>query len=104
MSQVVSNTTLSRILLLLIVAAGALFFAGFLVPVLAALIICFASWPIFQHLKRWCGNRSTIAASVALLAILLGLVIPLGMVITYTIGEVRQWTSWLVQANEFGAP
>lgn len=104
MSQVVSNTTLSRILLLLIVAAGALFFAGFLVPVLAALIICFASWPIYQRLKRWCGNKSTVAASVALLAILLGLVIPLGMVITYTIGEVRQWTSWLVQANEFGAP
>jgi predicted PurR-regulated permease PerM len=104
MSQVVSNTTLSRILLLLIVAAGALFFAGFLVPVLAALIICFASWPIYQSLKRTCANNSTAAASVALLAILLGLVIPLGMVITYTIGEVRQWTSWLVQANEFGAP
>lgn len=38
MSQVVSNTALSRILLLLVVAAGVFFFIGFLVPVLAALI------------------------------------------------------------------
>ena len=36
-----------RGLLLLIVAAGVYFFRGFLVPVLAALIIGFASWPLF---------------------------------------------------------
>lgn len=103
MSQVVSNTALSRILLLLVVAAGVFFFIGFLVPVLAALIICFASWPIFRRLRNYCGGNSTIAATLALLAILLGLVIPLGMAITYTVGEVQVWTAWLIQANEFGA-
>lgn len=103
MSQVISNTALSRILLLLVVAAGVFFFIGFLVPVLAALIICFASWPIFRRLKKYCGGNATLAAALALLAILLGLVIPLGMAITYTVSEVRVWTAWLIQANEYGA-
>ena len=103
MSQVISNTALSRILLLLIVAAGVFFFIGFLVPVLAALIICFASWPIYESLKRRCANNATIAASLALLAILLGLVIPLMMVISYTLEEARIFIGWLINANENGA-
>ena len=85
MSQFISNTALSRILLLLVVAAGVFFFIGFLVPVLAALIICFASWPIFKRLRRRCHNNATIASSVALLAIILGLIAPLVVVISYTL-------------------
>jgi len=103
MSQVVSNTALSRILLLLVVAAGVFFFIGFLVPVLAALIICFASWPIYERLKRHCGNNSKLAASLALLAILLGLVIPIIIVISYTLEEARIFIAWLTNANEYGA-
>lgn len=104
MSQVISNTALSRILLLLVVAAGVFFFIGFLVPVLAALIICFASWPIYERLKRRCGYNSTLAASFALLAIMLGLVIPLMLVISYTLEEARIFIAWLIRANEYGAP
>lgn len=103
MSQVISNTALSRILLLLIVAAGVFFFIGFLVPVLAALIICFASWPIYERLKKRCGGNATLAASFALLAILLGLVIPLMLVISYTLEEARIFIGWLINANENGA-
>lgn len=103
MSPVISNTTVSRILVLLIVAAGVFFFIDFLVPVLAALIICFASWPIYERLKRRCNNNSTIAASIALLAILLGLVIPLIMIISYMLEEARIFIAWLIRANEYGA-
>lgn len=103
MSQVISNTALSRILLLLVVAAGVFFFIGFLVPVLAALIICFASWPIFERLKRPCHNNSTLAASLALLAIVLGLVIPIGVAISYTLEEARVFIAWLTDANDHGA-
>jgi predicted PurR-regulated permease PerM len=103
MSQVISNTALSRILLLLVVAAGVFFFIGFLVPVLAALIICFASWPIYERLRRRCAQRSTLAASVAVLAILLGLVIPLMLVISYTLEEAGIFIAWLTNANEYGA-
>jgi predicted PurR-regulated permease PerM len=103
MSLFISNTALSRILLLLIVAAGVFFFIGFLVPVLAALIICFASWPIFERLKRRCNNNAAIASSVALLAIILGLIAPLVAVISYTLEEARIFIAWLIEANENGA-
>lgn len=103
MSQVISNTALSQILLLLVVAAGVFFFIGFLVPVLAALIICFASWPLFERLRRRCGGNSTLAAALALLAILLGLVIPLVLVISYMLEEARIFIAWLISVNEYGA-
>ena len=103
MSQFISNTALSRILLLLIVAAGVLFFIDFLVPVLAALIICFASWPIFERLKKRCHGNSTIASSLALLAIVVGLIAPLVMAISYALEEARIFIAWLINANEYGA-
>ena len=103
MSQFISNTALSRILLLLVVAAGVFFFIGFLVPVLAALIICFASWPIFERLKKRCNNNSTIASTLALIAIILGLIVPLVAVLSYTLEEAGIFIAWLIEANENGA-
>jgi hypothetical protein len=50
----------ARWLLILILAAGVYFFHGFLVPVLAALIIGFASWPLYKRLVRACGGRTPI--------------------------------------------
>lgn len=104
MSQIFSNVAVSRALLLLILAAGVYFFIGFLVPVLAALIICFASWPIYQRLVKRCGNSSTLAASLAILLIVLGLVIPLTWVFSYAISEMKTWMRWLLEANSSGAP
>ena len=63
MSQIFSNVALSRSLLLLILAAGVFFFIDFLVPVLAALIICFASWPLYQRVLKRCGGSTKLAAT-----------------------------------------
>ncbi len=104
MAQIFSNVAVSRTLLLLILCAGVFFFIGFLVPVLAALIICFASWPLYNRLLQYCGNRRALAASIAIIAIILGLVIPLAMVFSYAMQEIRGWISWLLHANQFGAP
>lgn len=103
MSQIFSNVAISRTLLLLILAAGVFFFIGFLVPVLAALIICFASWPLYQRLLRRCHGSNTWAASLALLTIIIVLVIPLTLVFSYAIQEVKAWVQWLVWANQHGA-
>ena len=65
MAQIFSNVAVSRTLLILILCAGVFFFIGFLVPVLAALIICFASWPLYNRLLASCNNRSALAASIA---------------------------------------
>jgi predicted PurR-regulated permease PerM len=94
----------ARWLLILIVAAGIYFFHGFMVPVLAALVIGFASWPLYRELLRHVRGNTTIAASLAIIFILTFLIVPIGIAISYTIGEVRQWIVWAAEVNRFGAP
>ncbi|WP_117191118.1 AI-2E family transporter [Rhizobium terrae] len=94
----------ARWLLVLVAAAGIYFFHGFLVPVLAALVIGFASWPLYRELLRRIGGNTTLGASIAIVSILLFLIVPLGIAISYTIGEVRQWIVWAAEVNRFGAP
>lgn len=104
MSQIFSYAAISKALLLLVLAAGVYFFGSFLVPVLAALIVCFASWPIYQKLVAHCNNRNTLAASIALTVIVLCLVVPLTLVFSFAIQEMKVWMKWLLEANQSGAP
>lgn len=94
----------ARWLLVLVAAAGIYFFHGFLVPVLAALVIGFASWPLYRRLLNYLGGNTTLAATLAITFILAFLIIPIGIAISYTIGEIRQWGGWAIEANRFGAP
>jgi len=103
MGPIFSNVAIIRTLLVVILAAGVFFFIGFLVPVLAALIICFASWPLYARLLRACGGNSILAASIALMSILLGIVIPLVVIFTFALEEAKSWAAWLSRTNEFGA-
>jgi predicted PurR-regulated permease PerM len=94
----------ARGLLLLILAAAIYFFSWFLVPVLAALVIGFASWPLFRRLRRRVGGNRTVAATVALLLIVAFLVVPIVLAITFTITEIGLWFAWFVETNRNGAP
>ncbi|HDZ56481.1 MAG TPA: AI-2E family transporter [Pseudomonas xinjiangensis] len=102
MTPIVTDTAIVRLLLVLVLIAGVFFFVDFVVPVLAALIICFASWPVYQRLLAYCAGRDTVAASIALLVILLGLVIPIALVFSYAFHEVKGWVEWLLIANQEG--
>jgi predicted PurR-regulated permease PerM len=94
----------ARWLLVLVVAAGIYFFHGFVVPVLAALVIGFASWPLYRKLLVRTGGNTTVGASLAIVFILFFLIVPIGIAISYTIGEVREWIAWAVEVNKFGSP
>ncbi len=94
----------ARWLLVLVLLAGVYFFSGFLVPVLAALVIGFASWPLYQRLLRRCGGNTTLAATIALLVIVAGLVIPIAVAFSYAAHEVRTWLEWLSELNRHGGP
>ncbi len=94
----------ARWLLVLVLIAGVYFFRGFLVPVLAALIIGFASWPLYSRLVRAVGGNTALAASLALAIIVTVLVLPIVVAISYAIEEGRIWTQWLLEANRLGAP
>lgn len=104
MSPMLPENPIARWLLVLMLLAGVYFFQGFLIPVLAALIIGFASWPLYRKLVAACGGRTAVAASIALLVVLLVLVIPLAFMLSYSISEVRSWFGWLMEANKHGLP
>ncbi|MBA8909461.1 putative PurR-regulated permease PerM [Aminobacter ciceronei] len=93
----------ARWLLVLIVAAGIYFFHGFLVPVLAALVIAFASWPLYRRLLVAVDGNRTIGATLALLFIIAFLVVPISFAATYAVNEIRDWVGWAVETNRHGA-
>ena len=93
----------ARWLLVAVLAAGIYFFHGFLVPVLAAMVIGFASWPIYRDILRRCGGNRTIAATIAILLILTFLIVPIVIAVSYTITEVGQWFNWAVETNRTGS-
>lgn len=90
------------LLLLLLLLAG-FFFRHFLVPSLAALIIGFATWPLYAYLKTRLQGRETLSATLAILAVTLTLIIPLLIAFVFAVAEVRQWAEWLIEANREGA-
>lgn len=102
--SIVPAQSAARWLLLLVIVAGIYFFHGFIVPVLAALIVAFASWPLYQRLLRLCGGRRSLAAAIAILVILLVLVVPLTMALSFALREAQSWVAWLLEANRDGAP
>jgi predicted PurR-regulated permease PerM len=102
MQNPTTTPPLVRVLLLLVLAAAIYFFSGFLVPVLAALIIGFASWPLYAKLVSSIGGSTLWAASLALLVIVSVLVIPLSFALYYAITEAVIFVEWLLTANRQG--
>lgn len=94
----------ARWLLILVFAAGIYFFHGFLVPVLAALVIGFASWPVYRDILRRCNGNRALAATIAILLILGFLIVPIVIAISYTISEIGVWFTWAVETNRTGSP
>jgi predicted PurR-regulated permease PerM len=102
MPSVLPPYLIARWLLLLVLLASIYFFSGFLLPVLAALIIGLASWPLYQRLAARCHDRTAIAASVALLIVVLVLVVPISLAMAYAIDEASNFVGWALLANKHG--
>ncbi|MDR0769763.1 MAG: AI-2E family transporter [Burkholderiales bacterium] len=93
----------ARWLILIVLAVGVYFFHGFLVPILAALIISFASWPLYKKLVVRCRNKTWLSASIATFLVFLLIIVPLVILVFYTIREVQHGVTWLVSVNRYGA-
>lgn len=102
-AALIAPISAARWLLLLIAAAGIYFFHGFLVPVLAALVIGFASWPLYKRLLSGVGGNRTIAATIALVLLIGVFIVPISFAATYAIEEIREWFGWAVETNRHGA-
>lgn len=102
-APLVSYDSVARWLLVFVLAAGVYFFHGFLVPVLAALVIGFASWPLYRRLRTALGGRDIWSATVALLLVLSFIIVPIVFTTLYAVKEVRLWAAWAIDANTVGA-
>jgi predicted PurR-regulated permease PerM len=100
----IPSISAARWLLILIAAAGIYFFYGFLIPVLAAAVIGFATWPLYSDLLRRTGGNTTLAATIAIIFIVTFLVLPIVLSAIYMAGELREWFAWAIHVNREGAP
>ncbi len=101
-SSILPDNLVARWLLALLLIVAAYFFIGFLVPILAALVIGFASWPLYQRLLEFNGGRSIQSATIAISVITLGLIVPIGMALSFAVQEIAGWVDWLLVANRQG--
>jgi predicted PurR-regulated permease PerM len=74
------------------------------VPVLAALVIGFASWPLYTRLRAALGGRDIWSATIALILVLSFIIVPIVFTSLYAIREVRVWAAWAIEANRVGPP
>ncbi|HWU63349.1 MAG TPA: AI-2E family transporter [Ensifer sp.] len=102
-AAIVTPLSIARWLLVLVIGLGVYFFYGFTVPILGALVIGFASWPLFQILKARVNGQRTVAASLAVLLIVVFVIVPVFLASSYTLREVGGWVRWAAEANRTGA-
>lgn len=103
-APLVGYDSVARWLLVFILAAGVYFFHGFLVPVLAALVIGFASWPLYRRLRSALGEQDAWSATAALVLVLSFIIVPIVFTALYAIKEIRVWAAWAIEANRVGPP
>lgn len=94
----------ARWIVLLVIAACVYFFHDFLVPVLAALIIGFASWPLYQRVLALFGGNRTFAASAMIAGVVIFLVVPTIYGAIYLAREIQVLLEWAITSNREGAP
>lgn len=100
----VAPTSAARWLLLAVLMASAYFFYGFIVPLLAAMVIGFASWPIYRRILGLARGNRTIGATIAIILVVSFIVVPISLAGIYAVDEVKSWGVWALKANEVGAP
>lgn len=100
----IGTRSVARWLLVAVLAASVWFFHGFLAPVLAAMIIAFATWPLHQRVQASLGIGPTLSSTLLVLVITLFLVVPLAFATAYAVAEVRIWAEWAAVTNANGAP
>ena len=99
----VTDISAARWLLFGVLAASIYFFHSFLIPILAATIICVATWPLRRRLTVDHGLGKTGSAAVLVVAIICLLIVPLSFAMAYAVAELRGWVFWAIEANNQGA-
>jgi predicted PurR-regulated permease PerM len=96
------NIGLAIVLLLLL--GCLLVMRPFVSALLWAVVLCFASWPFYERLLRWCGNRRTLVASLMTLGMILVILLPF-LIVGSTLAEnIKDFTGAVRGWIEKGPP
>ncbi|MDR0587459.1 MAG: AI-2E family transporter [Burkholderiales bacterium] len=99
-----ASNLVARVLIALVLLIGIYFFHQFLVPVLGALIIVFASWRLYEKLLIRCRGKTWLAATLSTLLVVLVIILPLIALISSALQELREGLNWLYASNQVGVP
>lgn len=102
-TQIGTMTLSAKMLLVLLIIAGVYFFHSFLVPILAALVIGFASWPLYRRIRSGIGGSDTLASTISILLVMTFLVVPISLAALYAFHEALVWVEWIMATNKNGA-
>src|SRR5690625_7149453 len=94
MQPVLPPYLIARWLVLIVLLVGLFFLKDFLIPVLGALVIGLASWPLYKKLLARCRYRCTLGATLALLMFIGILLIPLSLALSFVIQDASNFVSW----------
>ena len=103
-SALIPPLSAARWLMLVLFLIWLYFFNSFLVPVLAALIIGFASWPLYRRVRESVDGNRTLAASLMIVGVVLFLVVPMLVIGSFGVREAQMLVRWAITANAEGAP
>lgn len=104
MQPVLPPYLIARWLVIIVLLVGLYFLKDFLVPVLGALVIGLASWPLYKKLLAYCRYRYALAATIAVLVFIGVLLIPLSLALSFVIQEASSFIIWVLVVNREGAP
>lgn len=99
----VTDQSVARWLLVVVIVASVYFFHGFLIPMLAAGIMAVASWSIRSHFAHDLGLSRNLTAILLILLVLAVLVVPISLALIYAAQELRIWIIWAIEINGTGA-
>jgi predicted PurR-regulated permease PerM len=74
----------------------------FFLPVAWAAVIAIVSWPIYEKIEKWLGNRQIIASTLLTLIISCVVALPLFWMILIIITETHLLINFLIAANTHG--
>jgi predicted PurR-regulated permease PerM len=99
-----NHRDLISILFTLIIIVLTIFVAhNFFLPLAWAAIIAIVSWPLYQKIEKWLGNRKILASSLLTLIISCAVALPLFWMIIILIRETHHLINFLISANHHGA-
>lgn len=76
----------------------------FVSALLWTVVLCSASWPVYQRLLRWLGNRHTLVAALMTLAMILVILLPFVIVGSSLAENIKDFTGAVRSSIEKGPP